>query len=276
MMKLKYWASCDACDQGTGCWLALGFSFSSDHGLRSPTPAPLAAGAGAMTAIIPTAVSMAMPANTVRARQRRPNKPVFAMCPSPICPPGTFASEFTPENSIEAGLAAQVKRQVPVVLSTPTWSRNVCAVGGQIGPRVARLGVGQGLLVPVRVARSGEAEHRPLPRRCPLDDLEPFWARRALGPGDSPGPPWSPQVVVGEERKTGRPFARHARPTMKYVGPKREQRSCGTCYRDLLVREHAHGEVVRDVVMPRHRPQRDALPDRQWNDLGRAILLAHI
>jgi hypothetical protein len=47
------------------------------------------------------------------------------------------------------------------------------AVGGQIGPGVARLGVGQGLLVPVRVARSWEAEHRPLPGRGPLDDLEP-------------------------------------------------------------------------------------------------------
>ena len=47
------------------------------------------------------------------------------------------------------------------------------AVGRQIGPGVARLGVGQGLLVPVRVARSGEAEHRPLPGRGPLDDLEP-------------------------------------------------------------------------------------------------------
>ena len=47
------------------------------------------------------------------------------------------------------------------------------AVGGQIGPGVARLGVGQGLLVPVRVARSWEAEHRSLPGRGPLDDLEP-------------------------------------------------------------------------------------------------------
>src|SRR5262252_8602115 len=47
------------------------------------------------------------------------------------------------------------------------------AVGGQIGPGVARLGVGQGLLVPVRVARSWEAEDRPLPGRRPLDDLEP-------------------------------------------------------------------------------------------------------
>jgi hypothetical protein len=47
------------------------------------------------------------------------------------------------------------------------------AVGRQIGPGVARLGVGQGLLVPVRVARSGEAEHRPLPGRGPLDELEP-------------------------------------------------------------------------------------------------------
>ena len=36
-------------------------------------------------------------------------------------------------------------------------------VGGQVGPGVARLGVGQGLLVPVRVARGWEAEHRPLP-----------------------------------------------------------------------------------------------------------------
>jgi hypothetical protein len=47
------------------------------------------------------------------------------------------------------------------------------AVGGQIGLRVARLGVGQGLLVPVRVARSREAEHRSLPGRGTLDDLEP-------------------------------------------------------------------------------------------------------
>src|SRR5215471_1231059 len=47
------------------------------------------------------------------------------------------------------------------------------AVGRQIGPGVARLGVGQGLLVPIRVARSWEAEHRPLPGRGPLDDLEP-------------------------------------------------------------------------------------------------------
>src|SRR6516164_8927425 len=47
------------------------------------------------------------------------------------------------------------------------------AVGGQIGPGVARLGVGQGLLVPARVARSWEAEDRPLPGRGPLDDLEP-------------------------------------------------------------------------------------------------------
>jgi hypothetical protein len=47
------------------------------------------------------------------------------------------------------------------------------AVGRQIGPGVARLGVGQGLLVPVRVARSWEAEHRSLPGRGPLDDLEP-------------------------------------------------------------------------------------------------------
>jgi len=36
-------------------------------------------------------------------------------------------------------------------------------IGGQVGPGVARLGVGQGLLVPVRVARGWEAEHRPLP-----------------------------------------------------------------------------------------------------------------
>jgi len=47
------------------------------------------------------------------------------------------------------------------------------AVGRQIGPGVARLGVGQGLLVPIRIARSWEAEHRPLPGRGPLDDLEP-------------------------------------------------------------------------------------------------------
>src|SRR5690242_21836110 len=47
------------------------------------------------------------------------------------------------------------------------------AVGGQVGPGIARLGVGQGLLVPVRVARGWEAEHRSLPGRGPLDDLEP-------------------------------------------------------------------------------------------------------
>src|SRR6185437_9040937 len=47
------------------------------------------------------------------------------------------------------------------------------AVGRQIGPGVARLGVGQGLLVPIRIARSWEAEHRPLAGRGPLDDLEP-------------------------------------------------------------------------------------------------------
>ena len=48
------------------------------------------------------------------------------------------------------------------------------AVRRQIGPGVARLGVGQGLLVPIRIARSWEAEHRPLPGRGPLDDLEPL------------------------------------------------------------------------------------------------------
>lgn len=47
------------------------------------------------------------------------------------------------------------------------------AIGRQIGPGVAGLGVGQGLLVPIRIARSWEAEHRPLPGRGPLDDLEP-------------------------------------------------------------------------------------------------------
>ena len=77
------------------------------------------------------------------------------------------------------------------------------AVGGQIGPGVARLGVGQGLLVPVRVARSWEAEHRPLPGRGPLDDLEPVLTRRALGPGDPAGPARCPHIVVGEERKAG-------------------------------------------------------------------------
>src|SRR6516162_11293790 len=74
------------------------------------------------------------------------------------------------------------------------------AVGRQIGPGVARLGVGQGLLVPVRVARSWEAEHRPLPGRGPLDDLEPVWTRRALGPGDPAGPARCPHIVVGQER----------------------------------------------------------------------------
>src|SRR5262245_23134353 len=58
---------------------------------------------------------------------------------------------------------------------TAAWVRlpGPLAVGRQIGPGVARLGVGQGLLVPIRVARSWEAEHRPLPGRGPLDDLEP-------------------------------------------------------------------------------------------------------
>lgn len=58
---------------------------------------------------------------------------------------------------------------------TAAWVRlpGPLAVGRQIGPGVARLGVGQGLLVPIRVARSWEAEHRPFPGRGPLDDLEP-------------------------------------------------------------------------------------------------------
>ena len=50
-----------------------------------------------------------------------------------------------------------------VPIHGPRGCAVVSAVGRQIGPGVARLGVGQGLLVPVRVARSGEAEHRPLP-----------------------------------------------------------------------------------------------------------------
>src|SRR6185437_3263473 len=86
---------------------------------------------------------------------------------------------------------------------TAAWVRlpGPLAVGGQIGPGVARLGVGQGLLVPVRVARSWEAEHRPLPGRGPLDDLEPVRTRRALGPGDPAGPARCPHIVVGEERE---------------------------------------------------------------------------
>ncbi len=66
--------------------------------------------------------------------------------------------------------------------SRPLRLRVSSAVGRQIGSGVARLGVGQGLLVPVRVARSGEAEHRPLPGRRPLDDLEPVWTRRGARP----------------------------------------------------------------------------------------------
>jgi hypothetical protein len=50
----------------------------------------------------------------------------------------------------------------------------------------------------------------------------------------------------------------------------------GTCHRDLLLGEHPRREVVRDVVMPRDRPVRDALPDRQRNDLGRAVLIAYV
>ena len=52
------------------------------------------------------------------------------------------------------------------------------AVGRQVGPGVARLGVGQGLLVPVRVARSGEPEHRPLAGSGPLDELAPVGTER--------------------------------------------------------------------------------------------------
>src|SRR5579871_6619649 len=77
------------------------------------------------------------------------------------------------------------------------------AIGRQIGPGVARVGIGQGLLVPVRVTRSWEAKHRPLPGRGSLDDLEPVWPRRALGPGDPARPARCPHVVVGEEREAG-------------------------------------------------------------------------
>ena len=67
----------------------------------------------------------------------------------------------------ELGVSPQARTAAWVRLPGPL------AVGRQIGPGVARLGVGQGLLVPVRVARSWEAEHRSLPGRGPLDDLEP-------------------------------------------------------------------------------------------------------
>lgn len=72
-----------------------------------------------------------------------------------------------PGRAVGQGVSPQSPHSCRVQLPGPL------AVGGQIGPGVARLGVGQGLLVPIRIARSWEAEHRPLPGRGPLDDLEP-------------------------------------------------------------------------------------------------------
>ena len=76
-------------------------------------------------------------------------------------------------------------------------------------PGVARLGVGQGLLVPVRVARSWEAEHRPLPGRGPLDDL--LIVRRSC-------------ATHGEVRRTGkRPGflpGRSSRPPPRRTSPR--------------------------------------------------------
>jgi len=72
-------------------------------------------------------------------------------------------------NSKINDLAGSARSARPACVQLP----GPLAVGRQIGPGVARLGVGQGLLVPIRIARSWEAEHRPLPGRGPLDDLEP-------------------------------------------------------------------------------------------------------
>jgi len=63
---------------------------------------------------------------------------------------------------------------------------------------------------------------------------------------------------------------------VKYVGPESDQGSCRAGHRDLLLGEHPLGEVVRDVVRPGDRPVRDALPGRQRNDLGRAVLIADV
>lgn len=63
---------------------------------------------------------------------------------------------------------------------------------------VARFSVGQGLIVPVRVARSREPEHRPPLGRRALDELAPVGTERVLGPDVPAGPAW-PQL----DRSTG-------------------------------------------------------------------------
>src|SRR5205823_1605570 len=96
-----------------------------------------------------------------------------------------------------AGSGAPRRGGARVILCDRTAALVPSAVGRQIGLRVPRLGVGQRLLVPVRVARGGKPEHRPLTGRRPLNDLEPLSTRRALGPRDSAGPARCPHVVVG-------------------------------------------------------------------------------
>src|SRR4029077_16200504 len=108
----------------------------------------------------------------------------------------------------------------------------------QVCPAVARLGVGQGLLVPVWVAGSGPSENRALPGSRPLDDLGPAWLRRALGPGDPARPAAAPRVVVGEQGEPGGSLAGRLRSTVKHIGPKSEQGSRGTCHGALLLGEH--------------------------------------
>src|SRR5205807_2153927 len=92
-----------------------------------------------------------------------------------------------------------------------TGCRRSSAVGRQVGPLVARLGVGEGLLVPVRVARSGErwTGHRDLrfgegagreaaaPPRRAAGRPSPGNARRGRGGQDETPAGSGPTIATG-------------------------------------------------------------------------------
>src|SRR2546430_865955 len=83
------------------------------------------------------------------------------------------------------------------------WTLVRAASPRRAGPGVGRWGGGHGLLVPVWVAGSGPSEYQPLAGGRPLEDREPVWLHRALGPGAPAGPARSPHVVVGEQGEPG-------------------------------------------------------------------------
>ena len=137
-------------------------------------------------------------------------------------------------------------------------------LGGPASLRVrgGALGIGPGLLVPVRVARRGEADTRTsrgVARSMISIHSDP---RRLRSPRDSAGPARCPHFVVGAEREAARSARRSCATRGEAVSPKGNRAP-----QDLSSATSSStppsGEVARDVVLPGDRPVRETLADGQ-------------